>query len=185
MQKSKLTDPFEKARLEKGFGEMNDQNDPVVMVLGHKDIRRCAHNWKTFQSGAEPGRIVIPSEVNIRNTRQIPFELDPPLHGAYRAVVEPWFKRPLETDYESALTKQIQTIVDETLEKDTIEVVREFSLVLQSRALTLLFNVPTRPMYFTIILISKLKTVQRSQVLIFILFCWQPKLTERNLRKKK
>ncbi len=142
MQKSKLTDPFEKARLEKGFGEMNDQNDPVVMVLGHKDIRRCAHNWKTFQSGAEPGRIVIPSEVNIRNTRQIPFELDPPLHGAYRAVVEPWFKRPLETDYESALTKQIQTIVDETLEKDTIEVVREFSLVLQSRALTLLFNVP-------------------------------------------
>ena len=65
MNKSKINDPFEKARLENGFGEMNDQDDPVVMVLGHKDVRRCAHNWKTFQSAAKPGRIVIPSEVNL------------------------------------------------------------------------------------------------------------------------
>ena len=142
MKKSAITDPFEKARLEKGYGEMNDQDDPVVMVLGHKDVRRCAHNWKTFQSAAEPGRIVIPSEVNIRDTRQIPFEVDPPLHGVYRAIVEPWFKRPLEADYEAELSKQIRTIIDEALEKDYVEVIREFSLVLQSRALTLLFNVP-------------------------------------------
>lgn len=142
MKKSKIRDPFEKARLEKGYGEMNDQDDPVVMVFGHKDVRRCAHNWKTFQSAAEPGRIVIPSEVNIRDTRQIPFELDPPMHGAYRAVVEPWFKRPLEKDYEAALTKMINEVVDEALNKKAVEVIREFSLVLQSRALTLLFNVP-------------------------------------------
>lgn len=142
MKKSKIKDPFEKARLEKGYGEMNDQDDPVVMVFGHKDVRRCAHNWKTFQSAAEPGRIVIPSEVNIRDTRQIPFELDPPMHGAYRAVVEPWFKRPLEKDYEAALTKMINEVVDEALNKKAVEVIREFSLVLQSRALTLLFNVP-------------------------------------------
>ena len=142
MKKSKITDPFEKARLEKGYGEMNDQNDPVVMVLGHKDVRRCAHNWKTFQSGAEPGRIVIPSEVNIRDIRQIPFEVDPPLHGVYRAVVEPWFKRPLEAEYEAELKKQISSLINEALTKDTVEVIRDFSLVLQSRALTLLFNVP-------------------------------------------
>jgi cytochrome P450 len=142
MNKSKIKDPFEKARLEKGYGEMNDQDDPVVMVFGHKDVRRCAHNWKTFQSAAEPGRIVIPSEVNIRDTRQIPFELDPPMHGAYRAVVEPWFKRPLEKEYEAALTKMINEVVDEALNKKAVEVIREFSLVLQSRALTLLFNVP-------------------------------------------
>ncbi|MGB5666881.1 MAG: cytochrome P450 [Maribacter sp.] len=142
MKKSVFTDSFEKARLEKGFGEMNDQNDPVVMVLGHKDVRRCAHNWKTFQSGAEPGRIVIPSEVNIRDIRQIPFEVDPPMHGEYRAVVEQWFKRPLVDDYQSNLKQQINTIVDEVLTKDSVDVIREFALILQSRALTLLFNVP-------------------------------------------
>ncbi|WP_298368331.1 cytochrome P450 [uncultured Lutibacter sp.] len=142
MKKSEISDPFEKARLEKGFGEMDDQNDPVVMALRHKDVRRCAHNWKTFQSGAEPGRIVIPSEVNIRDIRQIPFELDPPMHGDYRAVVEKWFKRPLEANYEAGLKCIIDGVVDEALAKSSVEAIEEFSLVLQSRALTLLFNVP-------------------------------------------
>ncbi|MEM7379821.1 MAG: cytochrome P450, partial [Bacteroidota bacterium] len=112
------------------------------MVLRHKDVRKSAHNWKTFQSAAKPGRIVVPSEVNIRETRQIPFELDPPKHGLYRAVVEAWFKRPLDLEYEKALTKQISELVDQALQKETLEVVEEFALPLQSRALTLLLNIP-------------------------------------------
>ncbi|GAA4934499.1 hypothetical protein GCM10023314_03660 [Algibacter agarivorans] len=142
MKKSALPDPFEAARTTKGYGEMNDQNDPVTMILGLKDVRKCAHNWKTFQSGATPGRIVVPSEVNIRDTRQIPFEVDPPEHKAYRAIVEPWFKRPLEAGYSAALTEQIHAIIDEVLTMDSVEVVEGFSLRLQSRALTLLLNTP-------------------------------------------
>lgn len=142
MEKSKIQDPFEEARLEKGYGKMNDQDDPVTMLLRHKDVRKSAHNWKTFQSGAEPGRIVIPSEVNIRDTRQIPFEVDPPEHGGFRALVDPWFKRPLEEVYSNELTKQIENIIDEALTKDAVEVVEGFSLRLQSRALTLLLNTP-------------------------------------------
>jgi len=142
MEKSKLPDPFEKARLDKGYGEMNDQDDPVTMLLRHKDVRKSAHNFKTFQSGAQPGRIVVPSEVNIRDTRQIPFEVDPPLHGEYRAIVEPWFKRPLQEEYQEKLTAQITSLVDEILNKDTVEVVNQFALPLQSRALTLLLNTP-------------------------------------------
>ncbi|EWH08634.1 cytochrome P450 [Catenovulum agarivorans DS-2] len=142
MKKSEFSDPFEQARNEQGIGHMNDQDDPVTMVLGLKDVRKCAHNWKTFQSGAKPGRIVVPSEVNIRDTRQIPFEVDPPEHGDYRAIVEPWFKRPLEDEYRAKLRTQIESLVDEVLTKDDIEVVGEFSLKLQSRALTLLLNIP-------------------------------------------
>ncbi len=142
MEKSKLSDPFENARLEKGFGEMNDQNDPVTMLLRLKDVRKGAHNWKAFKSGAEPGRIVVPSEVNIRDVRQIPFEVDPPEHKSYRDLVEPWFKRPLEEAYKQKLTGQINEIVDEMLSKESVEVVSDFSLRLQSRALTLLLNTP-------------------------------------------
>ncbi len=142
MKKSAIPDPFEQTRLEKGVGEMNEQNDPIVMVLRHKDVRRCAHKWQTFQSGAQPGRIVIPSEVAIRDTRQIPFELDPPQHGAYRTLVEAWFKRPLQEAYQAQLSQQINAIVDEALSRDQVEVVSEFSLPLQSRALTLLLNIP-------------------------------------------
>lgn len=142
MKKSTIPDPFEEARTDKGYGEMNDQNDPVVMVLGHKDVRKCAHNWKVFQSEAKPGRIVIPSEVNIRDIRQIPFEIDPPMHKAYRDVLEQWFKRPLESEYKTQLKQQIETLVDRVATMESVEVIREFALILQSQALTLLFNVP-------------------------------------------
>lgn len=142
MKKSEQSDPFATVRAETGLGFMDDQNDPVTMVLGLKDVRKCAHNWKTFQSGAKPGRIVIPSEVNIRETRQIPFEVDPPEHKSYRDLIEPWFKRPLETDYQKQLTSIIEGVFDDVLLQPETEVVSQLALVLQSRALTLLINTP-------------------------------------------
>ncbi|MFD0796110.1 cytochrome P450 [Maribacter chungangensis] len=143
MKVSRIPDPFEKARKEKGIGHMNDQEDHVQMVLGLKDVRKTAHNWKTFQSGgSEIGRIVIPSEQKIRDIRQIPFELDPPEHGEYRQLLEAWFKRPQEAGYQKKLEQQIGTLVHEVLKKDSVEVVSEFALPLQSRALTLLLNIP-------------------------------------------
>lgn len=142
MKKSAQPDPFEKSRVSKGYEMMNDQDDPVMMILRHKDVRRCAFDWKTFSSQAKPGRIVVPSEVNIRDTRQIPFELDPPLHTEYRALVEEWFRRPLLPDYQEQLENIIEDCVEDALERDSIEIVSEFSLPLQSRALTLLLNTP-------------------------------------------
>lgn len=142
MNKSEFPDPFEQARLDQGFGEMNDQDDPVMMLLRLRDVRKTAHNYQTFQSGAIPGRIVVPSEVNIRKTRQIPFELDPPVHGDYRAIVEPWFKRPLAPAYQAKLKSIIDELIDQTLLKEQIDIVSEFALPLQSRALTLLLNIP-------------------------------------------
>ena len=142
MKKSELPDPFAAARAETGTGRMDDQNDPVTMLLRLKDVRKAAHKYQQFQSGAAPGRIVVPSEVAIRDTRQIPFELDPPDHTAYRAVLEEWFRRPLGEEYTANLKAQIETVLDDALGKDTVEVVGELALVMQSRALTLLLNIP-------------------------------------------
>lgn len=143
MKTSTFPDPFEQARVNEGTSTINDQNDPVTMVLGLKDVRKCAHNWKAFQSGGEEvGRIVVPSEAAIRDTRQIPFELDPPEHGAYRKLVEAWFKRPLDRDYQLKLKKMVDELLDEAINLNTIEVVEGFALKLQSRALTLLLNTP-------------------------------------------
>ncbi|MDR7089256.1 MULTISPECIES: cytochrome P450 [Cellvibrio] len=137
-----IPDPFEQARAKQGVGFIDDQNDPVMMVLRHKDLRKCAHDWKTFSSAATPGRIVVPSEVNIRDIRQVPFEVDPPLHGDYRAFLEPWLKRPLEETYRQALRQQISALVQESLQQDSIEAIYDFALPLQSRALTILLNIP-------------------------------------------
>lgn len=143
MKVSELPDPFEAARLEKGYGEMDDQNDPVTMLLRLKDVRKAAHNYKVFSSEAVPGRIVVPSEVAIRDTRQIPFEVDPPLHTEYRALVEAWFRRPAtEPVYQDSLRELTEGALKEALAQDKVEVIEDFSLRLQSRALTLLLNIP-------------------------------------------
>ncbi|MEM9885377.1 MAG: cytochrome P450 [Bacteroidota bacterium] len=142
MKKSALPDPFEAARLNSGIGAIEDQDDAVKMLLRLKDVRKTAHNWKSFQSGAKPGRIVVPSEVHIRTTRQIPFEVDPPEHKSYRALLEDWFRRPLDADYEAALYQQVNALLEEVLQQDRVEVVENFALKLQSRALTLLLNTP-------------------------------------------
>ena len=142
MSHSDLPDPFQNIREKDGIHQIDDQGDPVLMVLRYKDVRKCAHDWQTFQSAARPGRIVVPSEVHIRTTRQIPFEVDPPEHKAYRDLIEAWFRRPLQSDYEDQLRSQIEALVEEVLQKDSIEVVEEFSLRLQSHALTLLLDIP-------------------------------------------
>ena len=141
MNESTLPDPFATARRQQGIGKMVDQGDPVTMLLRFKDVRKAARNYRLFQSGAEPGRIVIPSEMGIRSIRQIPFELDLPAHTAYRAVLEEWFRRPREAAYTAALARQIDVLLDAALAAETFEAVSEFALVLQSQALTLLLNV--------------------------------------------
>jgi len=139
---SEFPDPFAEVRSTPGIHEIDDQGDPVKMVLGHRDVRKAAHGWKTFQSGARPGRIVVPSEVSIRDIRQIPFETDPPEHTEYRALVEEWFRRPLSEGYEQALTELINGELDRAQAAGEVEAVEGFSLPLQSRALTLLLNRP-------------------------------------------
>ncbi|MGJ8680576.1 cytochrome P450 [Paraglaciecola sp.] len=142
MNKSAIGDPFEQVRKDKGYAEVSDQDDPVTMMLRLKDVRKSAHNAKAFSSETTPGRIVVPSEVNIRDTRQIPFEVDPPKHKGFRALLDPWFKRPLEDSYKQKLRDLIEGLVDENLDKDPVEIIEDFSLVLQSNALTFLLNTP-------------------------------------------
>ncbi len=139
---SEFPDAFAEVRQNQGTSTIDDQNDPVTMLLRHKDVRKTAHNYKTFQSAAQPGRIVVPSEVHIRETRQIPFELDPPLHGEYRALLDQWFKRPLLEHYQEKLKAIIRGLIQEVMKKDSFEVIADFALPLQSKALTLLLNIP-------------------------------------------
>lgn len=143
MKTSEFPDAFKVAREQKGIGKMDDQNDPVTMILRHKEVRKCAHQWQNFQSGGdEIGRIVIPSEVAIRDTRQIPFEVDPPQHKSYRDLLDPWFKRPLQEEYSEKIKTIINEIIEDSLKSNEVEVVADFALKLQSRALTLLLNIP-------------------------------------------
>ena len=111
------------------------------MILGYKAVRQAARDWQTFSSDA-PCRVPIPSEEAVRSVRQLPIEADPPLHTAFRALVKPFFMRPLQAAYVARLDALIAELLDAAIARPSVEVVREFALALQSRALTYLLDMP-------------------------------------------
>ena len=110
------------------------------MILRHEDVRRAAKDWKTYSSDA-PFRVPIPSEEDVRTIRQLPIETDPPDHTEYREIVEPFFRRAKDPGVIARVEGLIDTLLTGALARESIEVVRDFALPLQSRALTFLLNV--------------------------------------------
>jgi cytochrome P450 len=135
------SDPFHDPRKEAGVLQCPFQGENVPMILRHEDVRRAAKDWKTFSSDA-PFRVPIPSEEDVRTMRQLPIETNPPDHTEYRAIVEPFFSRAKEPAVVAQVGALIDGLLQDALSRESIEMVREFALPLQSRALTYLLNVP-------------------------------------------
>ncbi len=111
------------------------------MILRHAEVRAAAKDWQTFSSDA-PFRVPIPSEEELRSVRQLPIETDPPQHGEYREIVEPFFKRPKDPAFIARVEGLVAELVTDALACESLEIVRDFALPLQSRALTHLLNMP-------------------------------------------
>ncbi len=138
---SQFPDPFRDARRTRGILECEFQGERLPMILRHEDARHAARDWKTFSSDA-PFRVPIPSEEDVRSMRQLPVETNPPDHTDYRKIVEPFFARAKEPAVIAQLEALIGSAVDDALQRSSIEIVREFALPIQSRALAYLLNVP-------------------------------------------
>jgi cytochrome P450 len=136
-----LPDPFREQRNATGVLKCEFQGESVPMILRHEDVRRAAKDWRTFSSDA-PFRVPIPSEEEVRTMRQLPIETDPPEHADYREIVEPIFQRAKDPMVMAQVESLIDGLLIDAMGRKSIEVVREFALPLQSRALTYLLNVP-------------------------------------------
>lgn len=136
-----ISDPFQEARNESGVLECPFHGENVAMLLRHEDVRRAAKDWKTFSSDA-PFRVPIPSEEEVRTMRQLPLETDPPEHTDYRKIADPFFQRPKDPAFIAGIEALIDGMLTDALGRESIEIVHEFALPLQSRALTHLLNMP-------------------------------------------
>jgi len=135
-----ISDPFREKRNAGGILKCPFNGEEILMLLRHEDVRRAAKDWKTFSSDA-PFRVPIPSEEAVRTMRQLPIETDPPEHTDYRKIADPFFQRPKEPAFIARIEALIGGLLTEALRRDSIEVVNEFALPLQSRALAYLLNV--------------------------------------------
>ena len=134
-------DPFREARQDVGVLPCEFQGDTIPMILRHEEVRRAAKDWQTFSSDA-PFRVPIPSEEEVRSMRQLPVEIDPPEHTEYRAIVEPFFARAKMPEVIAGIEALIEASLTDALGRESIEVVNDFALPIQSRALTHLLDVP-------------------------------------------
>ncbi len=134
-------DPFYEARNRDGILKCPFQGEMLPMILRHADVREVAKDWKTFSSDA-PFRVPIPSEEAVRTMRQLPIETNPPEHTEYRAIVEPFFARAKRPEVIARVESLISEGITAALSRESVEIVNEFALPLQSRALTYLLNVP-------------------------------------------
>jgi cytochrome P450 len=134
-------DPFGEARRKDGILVNEFEGQRVPMILRHEDLRAAAKNWQTFSSDA-PMHISQPPEVDVRTVRQLPLEIDPPDHADYREIAEPFFNRAKLPEVIAQVEELVRNLLAESLGRDSIEVVRQFAIPLQSRALAVLLNMP-------------------------------------------
>ncbi len=134
-------DPFREARQSDGVLVNNFQGNEVPMVLRHEDVRRVAKDWQSYSSDA-PMRVPIPSEESVRTVRQLPLEVDPPEQTEYRALVEPVFNRAKLPEVMAAVELLVSSAIEVACGRERIELVREFAIPVQSRALAILLGMP-------------------------------------------
>ena len=133
-------DPFREARESSGLQITDFNGEQIPFVLRLKDLRKTVKDWQNFSSD-HPFKVVPHSEEHLRTMRQIPIEMDPPDHTDYRGLVEPFFKRPTQTEYMLEMAEMIHVMVSDLLNGNEFEAVHEFALPLQCKALALLLNV--------------------------------------------
>jgi len=134
-------DPFGEPRRKDGVLVNNFQGNPVPMLLRHEDVRRAAKDWRQFSSDA-PFKVPIPNEEDVRTVRQLPLEVDPPEQQEYRDIAEPFFNRAKLPEVIAKMETLVEQLVADALRRDSLEIVREFAIPLQSRALAILLNMP-------------------------------------------
>jgi cytochrome P450 len=134
-------DPFEQKRKADGVLPCDFEGERVPMILRHADVKQATKDWPKFSSDA-PRRLSFPTEEDVRSMRQFPLEVDPPLHTESRKLVEPFFARPKLPEVIAKMEAMVGQLVAEAARCESIELVRDFALVLQSKALTYLLNMP-------------------------------------------
>ncbi len=135
------TDPFVQARRETGVLAGDFVGESIPLILRYKDVRAAAANHETYSSDA-PFRVPIPSEESVRKVRQLPIETDPPDHGDYKAIVKPFFSAPKRPETIAKIEALVDEMMRDFLDTGPIDIIEQFALPLQSRALTILLRMP-------------------------------------------
>lgn len=96
-----------------------DANGGFYLVTTYDDVRRVLEDWQTFSS--------IEASLVPPGIRLCPMDVDPPVHTAMRAFLNPLFSRSALARYEPAMRGVARSLIDEWLERGSVEILTEFA----------------------------------------------------------
>jgi cytochrome P450 len=105
----------------------------VAEIGTHAELRAAARDWEHFSSD-------LLGDVDVRDYKQLPLEVDPPEHGVYRKLMEPIFGRPQILSHEPQLREVATTLATRFGEAGQVEAVSELALPMVVSAIGIAFG---------------------------------------------
>jgi len=105
----------------------------VASITGHAEVKAAAKAWEVFSSDLLGDR-------DVRTYRQLPLEVDPPLHRVYRDLLTPVFGRVQVAALEPELRSVARGLVAGFVADGSIETVHELALPMVASAIGIAFG---------------------------------------------
>ena len=107
----------------------------VAVITGHADVKAAAKDVARFSSDLQ-------GDLDVRTYRQLPLEVDPPAHGAYRAILTPIFGRPEVAALEPRVRAVARGLVAGFAARGSAEAVHDIALPLVASSIGVAFGRP-------------------------------------------
>jgi cytochrome P450 len=107
----------------------------VAEIAGHADVKAAAKDWAAFSSH-------LLGDGDVRTYHQLPLEVDPPEHTAYRAILTPIFGRQEVATLEPRLRSIARGLVAELARRGSVEAVHELALPMVAGSVAVAFGRP-------------------------------------------
>ena len=104
-------------------------------ITGHAPLRSALRDTQTYSSDLQ-------GDADVRDYRQLPLEVDPPLHHLYRSVLAPYFVKPAIEKHAERFRSNSEKLLKSYFTGEPKEVVGELALPLVMHNLGVIYNRP-------------------------------------------
>lgn len=93
----------------------------VAEIASHAEVKAAARDWERFSSDLQ-------GDPDVRTYRQLPLEVDPPAHAAYRSIIAPVFARSAVLAHERELDAVAAGLVERFAARGSVEAIQELAI---------------------------------------------------------
>ena len=104
-------------------------------ITGHAPLRSALRDTQTYSSDLQ-------GDADVRDYRQLPLEVDPPLHHLYRSALAPYFVKPAIEKHAERFRSNSEKLLKFYFTGEPKEVVGELALPLVMHNLGVIYNRP-------------------------------------------